>query len=195
MTGPHDRSPGCTERRQPRYGRPNIPVTDIAEHAADENEIGRECTGVGADEGRVAVHDLDLVCDTGGGGTRPGEGNQRRIEFHQPRPHVGATPMGGHDVDHVPPLSGADAHDADRPGCGVIEHLAHALLHETESHGESGIGVLVALMPPHPVCVGRPDPFAVTIRGRRPAAAAAATPAASARPAAPWLPGIVTEPS
>ena len=159
MTGPHDCSPGCAERRQPRYGRPNIPVADIAEHAADENEVGRESACVGADERRIAVHDLDLVCDTGGGGARPGECNQCRIELHQARPHVGATPMVGHDIDHVPPLSGADAHDADRPGCGVIEHLTHTLLHKAESHRESGVGVLVGLDATAPSVRRHPRPL------------------------------------
>ena len=133
------------------------------------------------------MHDLDLVCDTGVGGARPGECNQRRIEFHQARPHVGATPMGGHDVDHIPPLPGADAHDADRPGCGVIEHLTHSLLHKAESHRESGVGVLIALVPPHPVCVVTPDPDRRHLAEPR-----AAPPAPPPAPPAPWLPGIVT---
>src|SRR5580700_1602227 len=117
MTGPDDSSPGCTECRQPPYDRSNVPVTDIAEHAADENKISRESTDVGTDEGGVALHHLDLVRHARCGRPRPGEGHQLGVELDQAGPHVGAPPMTGHHVDHVPPLPGADAHDADRPGC------------------------------------------------------------------------------
>ena len=89
MTGPDHRSPRCAERRHPRYGRPNIPVADIAEHAADQNQIGREGAGVGADQRRVPSHHLDLVAHPRRGGTRPGEGHQRRVQLDQARPHVG----------------------------------------------------------------------------------------------------------
>ena len=75
------------------------------------------------------------------------------------------------------------------PGACVIEYLAHTVLHKAESHRESRVGVLIALVPPHPVCVVTPDPFAATICGR-PAGPAAPPPPPA--PPAPWLPGIVT---
>ena len=49
----------------------------------------------------------------GGGGTVPGEGDEGRIELDQQRRDLRTPWMGRHDVDDVPPLACAEAHDPD----------------------------------------------------------------------------------
>ena len=153
MTGPDHRSPGCAERRHPRYGRSNIPPTDIAENTADENQISRDGAGVGTGERCIALHHLDLLVHPGRSGTSAGEMHQSGVQFDQARPHVGATPMDSDDVDHVAPLPGAHAHDPDGSGRVVVQDLAHAHLHQPQPHGNGRIGILVHLVPTHPVAI------------------------------------------
>ena len=68
---------------------------------------------VPAAQRRITLDDPHPVGHPGGRGPVPGEGDQGRIELDQERRDVRRPWMGRHDVDHVSPLPGAQAHDPD----------------------------------------------------------------------------------
>ena len=152
--GAGSRSPGTrrAESGQRRMVRTMSVLADVAEDPAHQHQVGRHGVGVPAALGRIALDHAS-----------PGRPPRRR------RPAAGRTPPGrdrarpaapdvarpgmiGQHVDHVAPLAGAQAHDPDRTGRAPRRgRRPTAACTRPQPHRERRGGILVGLVPAHPV--------------------------------------------
>jgi len=151
--GPHHR-PAPDAQLRTVADRPfDVRVGDVAEHAADQDQVGGDHPGVGVGQRRVAGHDLDLG-QAGCAGRLPGHVGVARVEFDQAGPDVVPAGVVGQNADQVAALARAHADGAQRTRPGFVQRGADLILDRRQAPGQRGIGVVVVVVPDVPVVFG-----------------------------------------
>ena len=123
---------------------------DVAEHAAQEDDVRRHGADVGIGERRIRGDHVDRV-ETGGRGGALRQIDVLPVELHQAGTDLGAPRVLGQHADQVVPLPRAHADRPDRTGSGAVEDITQLCLHERETPSELRVGALVARVPRAPV--------------------------------------------
>ncbi len=152
-TGPHHRAAVRAQLGAVADRAPHVVVGHVAEHAADQHQVGRHHPGVVIGQRRVAGHHLDLRQPRGlGRGAR--RGGVARIEFDQAGRHVVAAEMGGQGADQVTPLARAQADRPQRARRRRIQRRPDLVLDRCQAPGECAAGLVVVMVPRVPVPFG-----------------------------------------
>ena len=132
---------------------PHVVAGQVAEHPADQHQVGRDHPGVLVGQRRVRGHHLDPRQARGLGGV-PRRGRVARVELDQAGRHVVAAGMAGQDADQVAALARAQADRVQRARRRRVERLPDLGLDRGQAAGERGAGLVVVVMPGVPVHVG-----------------------------------------
>jgi hypothetical protein len=156
VPGPDDGGPGCAQRRQQPDRPTNVGISDVPEHAADQDDVGRHRAQVGRCRRRVPFDDLQV--------TKPGRiasgsslSDELRVTFHKTCEDVAAARVIGEHSDDVAALAGAHAENANGTFPRVVERATEARLHYCQAPAQRGIWILVCRVPPDPVSIGNHD--------------------------------------
>jgi hypothetical protein len=147
---------------------PHVVVGQVAEHPADQHQVGRDHPGELVGQRRVAGHHLHPRQARGLGGV-PGHGRDVRVEFDQAGRHVGAAGMAGQHADQVAALARAQADRVQRTRRRGVQRHPDLILDRRQAAGERGAGLVVTLVPGTPVRFGHTLMlwrWRVMIRGR-----------------------------
>ena len=151
--GPHHRpAPGaqlCAVADRPL----DVGVGEVAEHTADQDQVGGHHPGVGAGQRGVTGHDLNPG-QAGRPGRLPGRVGVARVEFDQAGPDVVPAGVAGQDADQVAALARAHADRAQRARPGLVQGGADLILDRRQTLGQRGPRVVVVAVPGVPVAFG-----------------------------------------
>jgi hypothetical protein len=132
---------------------PDVVLGQVAEHPADQHQVGRHHPGVLVGQHRVAGHHLDPRQARGLGGV-PRRGRAARVELDQAGRHVGAARMAGQHADQVAALARAQADRVQRTRRRRVQRHPDLILDRRQPAGERGAGLVVVVVPGVPVHLG-----------------------------------------
>ena len=164
VAGPNHSGTGCGQARQRGQRHLYIGIGDVAEHAARQDEMGRNGACVRGGGRGVSSDHLDAL-ERHLGGQAPGGLSIVGIEFHQRGRHVGRSGMPGQRAGEVPTLAGAHADDSDGPSRQVVQATTDPRLDDAQAPRQAGGGIVVGEMPANPVA---PDRRLLSTLGHRP---------------------------
>ncbi len=151
--GPHHRAAGRAQLGAVADRAPHVVIGHVAEHPADQHQVGRHHSGVVVGQRRVAGYHLHLRQPRGLGCVAR-RGGVARIEFDQAGRHVVATGMAGQGADQVTALAGAQADCAQRGRRRRVQRRPDLVLDRCQAPGEYGAGLVVVVVPRVPVPFG-----------------------------------------
>jgi hypothetical protein len=151
--GPHHRAAVRAQLGAVADRAPHVVVGHVAEHPADQHQVGRHHPGVVIGQRRVAGHHLDLR-QARGLGCVARRGGVARIEFDQAGRHVVAAGMAGQGADQVTPLARTQADRVQRAGRRRVQRRPDLVLDRGQALGESRAGLVVVVVPRVPVPFG-----------------------------------------
>jgi hypothetical protein len=173
--GPDDVPAGGQKGGDRADGRLDVRSADVAEDAAEQEQVGRQRVGEGARGAGVADEDPD-VAEPVRPGAALGLGGQGRVVLDQDGAPASVGWSSGEgsksqDGEEVAPVAGAEAQDPLGPGAEHVERLGDASAHHDEAARQRGIRVVVSLVPANPVLH---DPLlgpsaSISVRPPRPA--------------------------
>jgi hypothetical protein len=129
---------------------PHVVVIQVAEHPADQHQVGRDQGAVLVGQRRVGGHHLDPRQARGLGGV-PGRVRDARVELDQAGRHVVAAGVAGQDADQVTALAGAQADRVQRTRRRRVQRHPDLVLDRRQAAGERGAGLVVVVVPGVPV--------------------------------------------
>ena len=127
-------------------------VADVAEDAARQQDVGWRHAGVAVGHRRVGAAHAHAV-ESRRAGARARRLRQRVVQLDEHRRDVLASRVLRQRADHVAPLSGAHAGDADRPRLrgALIQRRADMRLHDAQPLRQARVGIVVRGVPLLPV--------------------------------------------
>ena len=151
--GPHHRAAVRAQLGAVADRAPHVVVGQVAEHPADQGQVGRHHPGVVIGQRRVAGHHLDprQVLDLG---RRARRGGVARIEFDQAGQHVVAAGMAGQGADQVTSLARAQADRVQRARRRRIQRLPDLILDRRQAPGQRSVRLVIVTVPLVPVPFG-----------------------------------------
>jgi hypothetical protein len=132
---------------------PHVVVGQVAEHPADQHQVGRDQAGVLVGQRRVGGHHLDPRQPRGLGGV-PGRVRVARVDLDQAGRHVVAAGMSGQHADQVAALARAQADRVQRARRRRVQRHPDPVLDGRQAAGERGAGPVVVVVPGVPVHLG-----------------------------------------
>lgn len=151
---PDDRCVRGAEQGEMVDGVGEISLADVAEHATEQDQVGRNSAPICVGDGGIADDRLNAMKARYLRGL-PGKRDVALVKLHEPSDEIIAAGMVGERSDQVMALTGTNP---DRSNCtrrGIVEHRANLRLYDREPAAECGIGVRVVSMPRPPVHVAR----------------------------------------
>jgi hypothetical protein len=151
--GPHHRAVPGAQLGAVADRALDVRVGDVAEHAADQDQVGGRHPGVGVGQCRVGGHHLDP-----GQARRScrlaGHAGVARVDFDQPGLDVMPAGVAGQGADQVAALARAHADGAQRARPGLVQRGADLVLHRGQAPGQHGARLVVGVVPGVPVVFG-----------------------------------------
>ena len=151
--GPHHRAAVRAQLGAVADRAPHVVVGHVAEHSADQHQVGRYHPGVVIGQRGVAGHRLDPR-QARGLGRVARRGGVAGIEFDQAGRHVVAAGMASQGADQVTPLARAQADRVQRARRRRVQRRPDLILDRCQPPGECGAGLVVVVVPRVPVPFG-----------------------------------------
>ncbi len=150
VAGPDDRRSGGAKPREVADGIGDVLCGDVAEDAAEKDEIGRDSARVGIGHQGVRGDHFDSLKARSLCGTR-GELRIVRVELDQTRRDIRLPGVPGERRDEIVALPRAHADRPHPAGTGGVQRGADQPLNYQQAPAQRGARVLVVLVPCSPV--------------------------------------------
>jgi hypothetical protein len=149
-TRPYHRGAGRAEPRSVAHGPPDIFIAHVPEYPAQHQHVRWHRVAISAGDPGIGLKDIDpgdaRRCDAI---TR--DADIVVVGLDEQCVHVGRPRVTGHHADHIVPLPGAGADDADGTGRRLVDRVDQTSLDCNQTFLEIGLGIVVCLVPGDPI--------------------------------------------